>query len=361
MPKQNRVTPFGELIANPARGTLMGNRGCLHDKDGMVMRRSARQQWVTCLLEFNGRQRQVMSPGQYTELFFLDEATAFAAGHRPCATCQRDRFKEFKSAWGRATVNSDVALSQIDDVLQSQRLASRGAGGMWRTKLADLPDGVMVVRVENPGSALLYWHGSLFPWTPSGYLGALAPIAGETVAVITPQAVCASFATGLLPKVHSSVQHPASSLHPNNLASMKSANQPVMKASALPPTAAVIPMSEEPQLAKQPALVCINSPQFRLTETPNGGRLFAYFAAVLEVTGMTKGATFPLQKFIGNFSTHITAGRIEKVGIGYRLTPAGMDYFADRFSAGNRQRVSRSEVDHWAAGIRNGGTGWTKL
>src|SRR3954468_18219668 len=92
LPRQNRVTPFGDIVANPARGTLMGNRGCLHDASGRIVRPFRLTNWIYCLLEFKGRHRQVMSPGRYTELFFLDEATALAAGHRPCAECQRGRY-----------------------------------------------------------------------------------------------------------------------------------------------------------------------------------------------------------------------------------------------------------------------------
>src|SRR3954449_4293664 len=102
MPKQNRVTPFGEIIAIPERGTFMGNRGVLHDAEGRIRRAWQLQRWIVCVLEFRGRQRTVMAPGRYTELFFLDEATALAAGHRPCAECRHARFLDFCNAWGKA-------------------------------------------------------------------------------------------------------------------------------------------------------------------------------------------------------------------------------------------------------------------
>ena len=95
VPKQNRVTPFGEIVAVPERGTLMGNRGVLHDDRGTIRRPWQLRRWILCVLEFKNRKRSVMSPGCYTELFFLDEATGLAAGHRPCAECQRPRFREF--------------------------------------------------------------------------------------------------------------------------------------------------------------------------------------------------------------------------------------------------------------------------
>jgi len=98
-PLQNRVTPFGEIIATSARGTLMGNRGCLHDGARHIVRQFQRKAWISCQLAFKGIKRSVMNPGEYTELFFLDEATALAAGHRPCATCSRPRFTAFVEAW----------------------------------------------------------------------------------------------------------------------------------------------------------------------------------------------------------------------------------------------------------------------
>ena len=97
---QNRVTPFGEIVTSEARGTLMGNRGCLHDQHRALSgRRWTTRAWVTCLLSFKGRRRQLMRPGHYTELFFLDEATALSAGHRPCAECRREAFRRFVDGW----------------------------------------------------------------------------------------------------------------------------------------------------------------------------------------------------------------------------------------------------------------------
>ncbi len=102
MPRQNRVTPFGDLIATPERGTFLGNRGVLHDDAGRIKRAWQLRRWIVCVLEFRGRKRSVMTPGRYTELFFLDEATALAAGHRPCAECRRARFLAFCDAWRAA-------------------------------------------------------------------------------------------------------------------------------------------------------------------------------------------------------------------------------------------------------------------
>jgi hypothetical protein len=100
MPRQNRVTPFGDIIATPDRGTLMGNRGVLHDGEGRIRRMWQVKRWIVCVLEFRSRKRTVMTPGRYTELFFLDEATALAAGHRPCAECRHTCFLAFCAAGG---------------------------------------------------------------------------------------------------------------------------------------------------------------------------------------------------------------------------------------------------------------------
>ena len=96
MPLQNRVSPLGELIADPARGLVYGNRGCLHDETGRIRRSFAVKRWISCRLEFKGWKRtRLLQPGRFTELFFLDEATAFAAGHRPCALCRREDYDRF--------------------------------------------------------------------------------------------------------------------------------------------------------------------------------------------------------------------------------------------------------------------------
>src|SRR5271154_6206734 len=102
MPRQNRVNPLGEIIATSERGTFMGNRGVLHDDEGRIRRKWQGKRWLVCVLEFRGRKLKVMTPGRYTELFFLDEATALAAGHRPCAECRHARFLDFCNAWRTA-------------------------------------------------------------------------------------------------------------------------------------------------------------------------------------------------------------------------------------------------------------------
>src|SRR5580658_6982158 len=111
MPRQNRVTPFGTLVATPERGTLMGNRGRLHDEGGHILRAWQVRRWLLCVLEFRGRKRVVMAPNRYTELFFFDEATGLAAGHRPCAECQRPRFTAFRTAFRQGNPNASAGTT----------------------------------------------------------------------------------------------------------------------------------------------------------------------------------------------------------------------------------------------------------
>src|SRR5580704_9279628 len=143
MPRQNRVNPFGEIIATQDRGMFMGNRGVLHDEESRIRRKWQGKRWIVCVLEFRGRKRKVMTPGRYTELFFLDEATALAAGHRPCAECRRERFNAFRSAWQKAhpSKNTQPTASEIDNRLHSERVSPEY---LFVAKLAELPNGAFV-------------------------------------------------------------------------------------------------------------------------------------------------------------------------------------------------------------------------
>jgi len=157
MPLQNRVTPLGELVAVPERGLVYGNRGCLHDRDGQIRRSYAVKRWIACRLEFNDRRRKaLLQPGRYTELFFLDDATAFAAGHRPCAECRRadyDRFRELVGA-----PNADA----MDEQLHAERID----GPRFRATFDELPDGTFVLEDGEPWLVL---GSELLHWTPGGY------------------------------------------------------------------------------------------------------------------------------------------------------------------------------------------------
>lgn len=190
MPLQNRVTPFGEIVAAPERGTLMGNRGGrLHDAEKRLGRRRwASRAWIACVLSFKGRHREVMQPNRYTELFFLDEATAFAAGHRPCFECRRADALRFRDAFGVARAH------EIDRVLHAERL-----GPKPDVDVAGLPDGAMVAR---DGAAWLVWRRALRRWSFAGY-GEARPLAGRAL-LLTPPGAVAAFRRGYHPAAHES-------------------------------------------------------------------------------------------------------------------------------------------------------------
>jgi len=216
MPRQNRVTPFGEIVAMPERGSLMGNRGILHDAtaqhdpDARIRRRWAGRAWISCLLEFRGRRDPVMAPGHYTRLFFLDESTALSAGHRPCAYCRRADFLAFKAAWANANASLGLGptskAAEIDRVLHAERLGPGGTKRTYLAPLADLPDGVFVTLPGSASTALsaadqqpyLRWQGALWRWTPAGYAERL-PIAVVLATVLTPPSIVAALRAGYAP------------------------------------------------------------------------------------------------------------------------------------------------------------------
>ena len=197
MPLQNRVTPFGEIVAVPDRGSLMGNRGgCLHDgarRLGRARWRSAA--WIACLLDFKGRRRTPMTPGLYTELFFLDEATALAAGHRPCAECRRPAFEAFRRAWAAASGTAPPRAPEMDRVLHAERLDGQGGKRRHEAVLEELPDGAMV---ERDGAAWLVEGGRLLRWTPAGYAEAVPHAPGPAL-LLTPPATVAVLREGYRP------------------------------------------------------------------------------------------------------------------------------------------------------------------
>lgn len=207
MPRQNRVTPFGGLISTSARGTLMGNRGCLHDNHGAIRRSYQGTRWILCLLDFKNRRRSIMTPGQYTELFFLDEATGLAAGHRPCAECQRERFNLFREAWARANPaladTLQPAAPAIDAVLHQERVTTAGQKRAYLARLDDLPDHVFVA-VDGDPSAYLVLKDRLLRWSPFGYEESIRRLTAAPVRALTPPSVVRALAAGYTPGLHSS-------------------------------------------------------------------------------------------------------------------------------------------------------------
>lgn len=207
MTLQNRVTPLGEIVAVPARGTLMGNRGCLHDDERQVVKTSARVAWITCRLEWKDIRRTIMAPEKYTELFFLDEATALAAGHRPCGDCRAERLAEFEQAWAAGVEGRPGALalvSRIDPVIKLDRADRNGVQRRFTARAGGLPDGVMVQLPGEEGIARLKWRGQYLKWSPSGYGQPKSVEEKTTVTVLTPACTVKVLAAGYVPEVHGS-------------------------------------------------------------------------------------------------------------------------------------------------------------
>lgn len=203
MPLQNRVDPSGRLFANPSKAaTLMGNRGCLHDGNKNVVReRTSLKRWISCTLEPRFDDRTPMQRGWYTELFFLDEATALAAGHRPCPQCRREAYKRFRAAWLAAGLSETVSAVVMDKALDAER---RGAQ-RTTVKPASLPDGAMV-RQPGDGSFYLVYRGRHFPWSFSGY-GPASTSTGESssLELVTLPAMLKILTAGYVPTIHPSV------------------------------------------------------------------------------------------------------------------------------------------------------------
>jgi hypothetical protein len=208
VPLRNRVTPFGELVAHPARGLVYGNRGCLHDESGRIRRLYDGKRWIACRLEFRGWRRQrLLQPGRFTELFFLDEATAFAAGHRPCALCRREDYVRFGEIW--AGIHGDRAgADSIDAQLHSERIVPETRERrLHRASLDGLPDGAFVTE---DGVPWLVVGAELLRWTPAGYSERRRRASGRDVSLLTPPSLVAVLRAGWQPVVPL--------LHPSTLA-----------------------------------------------------------------------------------------------------------------------------------------------
>ena len=202
-PLQNRVDPFGDFHAVAARGAMMGNRGGrLHREDRTLgSRRWTNKRWIVCVCAFKGRRREVWGRG-YTELFFLDEPTALAAGHRPCFECRREAAKAFLAAFPDS---AGFGADAMDEVLHRERLAD-GRKRLWRSRLGALPDGAMVV---SGAGAHAVQDGKLAPWSFEGYGAPVTLPAGIEVDVLTPPSTVAALAAGYRPQWRGHSTRPA--------------------------------------------------------------------------------------------------------------------------------------------------------
>ena len=205
MARRNRVTPLSELVADPARGLVYGNRGCLHDAAGHIRRRYAGRRWIACRLSFRGWQRApLLQPGRFTELFFLDEATAMAAGHRACALCRRGDYNRLTALWGELHPGQ-IGADAIDARLHDERLAPGARTQRHHEAPIDaLPDATFVLR---EGAPWLVLGGQLLAWTPAGYAARVPRPTRERAVVITPPSLVAVLRAGWDPLV--ALLHPS--------------------------------------------------------------------------------------------------------------------------------------------------------
>jgi hypothetical protein len=196
MALQNRVTPKGDIISTNARGAWLGNRGVIHNAEKQIVRPFKIKAWIICMLEFRGRHREVMTPDRWTELFFLDEATAFSAGHRPCFQCRYADHQRFKTAWLKGNpeygFDEKTSVIEIDKILQTERI-NRGQKVTYKEDIHSLPDGAFI---ELAGEPWLVYQNKIYHWTPAGYNDSQAiDVLGE-VTVLTPKSIVKAFNAG---------------------------------------------------------------------------------------------------------------------------------------------------------------------
>jgi hypothetical protein len=205
MPLQNRVTPLGELVADPARGLVYGNRGCIHDAEGRIRDRFPTRRWIACRLQFRGWQRgPLLQPGKFTELFFLDDATAMAAGHRACALCRREDYNRLLDVWSLlhpGQVGADAMDEQLDGERRDPAARRRR---LHRMPIGSLPDGAFILEDEVPHVVL---GAAILPWSPAGYGEPRVRPARGPAHVITPPSLVELLRAGwepLVPLLHPS-------------------------------------------------------------------------------------------------------------------------------------------------------------
>ncbi len=198
MASRNRATPLGEVIADPARGLVYANRGVLHDASADIRRRFNGRRWIACRLEFKGRRRSpLLAPGRFTELFFLDEATALAAGHRPCGECRHEDYRRFCAIWQRPHPGQ-IGADAMDRQLHGERVDPQTRGQRRHAMpFSALPDGAFVLRGARPWLVL---REELIEWTPTGYRERCPRPNRETAAVLTPPSLVEVLRHGWAPE-----------------------------------------------------------------------------------------------------------------------------------------------------------------
>ena len=206
MPLQNRVTPFGDIVAIRERGTIMGNRGSLHGNDRQLgTRRWSRKSWVCCRLEWKDIRREVMAPGRYTELFFLDDATSLAAGHRPCNDCRREDLQFFCQTVGRVlggATSKPPRVAVIDEAMHADRISPNGSKRTYEAALIDIPNGVMFSLDNRADEAWLKWQDGVWRYSPSGYTLEQNWPRESALQVLTPRVTVLAIKAGYVPTVH---------------------------------------------------------------------------------------------------------------------------------------------------------------
>jgi hypothetical protein len=202
-PLQNRVDPFGQLISTTARGAWMGNRGLIHNAAQQIVRPFKLKAWITCQIRFGDRHRVVMSPNRYTELFFLDEATAFSAGHRPCAECRRQDYNRFKMAWinGNPGFGFDpkTPVTKIDEIIHRERIDDRGKKLTHIERLETLPIGCFFEYNARP--FVVKQPNLIAAWTAFGYEAPIRMASGIAVQVLTPSSLVNMVRAGYTPQM----------------------------------------------------------------------------------------------------------------------------------------------------------------
>jgi hypothetical protein len=204
MPLQNRVTPTGDIIATPERGLFVGNRGIIHDPatKTLLTKRWSTPAWLACVIEFRGRRREVMARRSWTELFFLDEATAFAAGHRPCFYCRRDDANRFRAAWEDGNGRRELLAPDIDAVLHRERLDGRRKRlHPLPVPLARLPDGTMI---QAGADSFVIAQGRALRWSPGGYSEVSGALPDPML--LTPPSTLRAFMAGYRTVLHPSAR-----------------------------------------------------------------------------------------------------------------------------------------------------------